>query len=212
MEKLIKFITFEEFKKLYSKTKDRHTKLAEILGFGSGLRLSEVVGFRKALSRCCKVEVIKKREGKKKHCFCSECNNQLKLSDIIRSKTEWDIPPLMPGNINLISHQIKILGKGNKERITVASPALKEEHLKLLPITIPRRTLQYRIQALSEKHLGKKISFHTLRHGFGNFMVNEKNLPLPMVQGMLGHSRLDTTGIYTKANPKQAIDKAWESF
>ena len=43
-------------------------------------------------------------------------------------------------------------------------------------------------------------------------MVNEKNLPLPMVQGMLGHSRLDTTGIYTKANPKQAIERAWDCF
>jgi len=28
----------------------------------------------------------------------------------------------------------------------------------------------------------------------------------------MGHSRIDTTGIYTKANPKQAIEKAWESF
>ena len=169
MQKLIKFITFEEFKILHSKAKDKYTKLAIILGFGSGLRISEVVGY--------------------KH-----------------------IPPLMPDNINLIAHQIKIFGKGSKERITVCSPALKEEHLKLLPIKIPRRTLQYRIQKLSEKHIGKKISFHTLRHGFGNYMVNEKNMPLPMVQGMMGHSRIDTTGIYTKANPKQAIAKAWESF
>jgi site-specific recombinase XerD len=33
-----------------------------------------------------------------------------------------------------------------------------------------------------------------------------------MVQQMLGHSRLDTTGIYTKANPINTIQKAWESF
>ena len=169
MQKLIKFITFEEFKILHSKAKDKYTKLAIILGFGSGLRISEVVGY--------------------KH-----------------------IPPLMPDNINLIAHQIKIFGKGSKERITVCSPALKEEHLKLLPIKIPRRTLQYRIQKLSEKHIGKKISFHTLRHGFGNYMVNEKRMSLPEVQGFMGHSRIDTTGIYTKANPKQAIEKAWESF
>jgi len=43
-------------------------------------------------------------------------------------------------------------------------------------------------------------------------MVNEKNVPLPMVQSMLGHSRLDTTGIYTKSNPVQAIERAWQSF
>ena len=56
------------------------------------------------------------------------------------------------------------------------------------------------------------LTGNTLRHGFANFMVNEKNIPLPMLQSMLGHSRLDTTGIYVKSNPIQAINTAWEVF
>jgi len=56
------------------------------------------------------------------------------------------------------------------------------------------------------------LTGNTLRHGFANFMVNEKNIPLPMLQSMLGHSRLDTTGIYVKSNPIQAINTAWEKF
>jgi len=79
-------------------------------------------------------------------------------------------------------------------------------------LNLKRRMLQYEIKKLGKKVLKKDISFHTLRHGFANFMVNEKNIPLPMLQSMLGHSRLDTTGIYTKSNPTQTIATAWEQF
>jgi len=89
---------------------------------------------------------------------------------------------------------------------------LNEKNIKLLPLKINRRKIQRRILKLGLIVLGKKVTFHTLRHGFANYMVNEKNVPLPMVQQMLGHSRLDTTGIYTKSNPIQAIQTAWEKF
>jgi len=175
-QKLIKYLTIEEFKKILSKAKDKETKLALSLGFGSGLRISEVVG-------------LKDKEG------------------------GWIVPPLQSDNIDLEKHQVRIVsGKGSKDRISVTSPWLNETNIKLLPLNIPRRTLQYRIEVLALKHLKKKISFHTLRHGFGNYMVNEKNVPLPMVQQLMGHSRIDTTGIYTKANPVQATNTAWEAF
>jgi len=175
MNKLIKFITIEEFKYILKKEGDKRFKLAMVLGFGSGLRISEILGG--------------KREG----------NTQ--------------IPPLNKANIDLEKHHIRIENaKGGKDRITVTSPWLTETNINLLPLNIPRRTLQHRIQQMGLKVLNKKISFHTLRHGFGNYMVNEKGVPLPMVQQMMGHSRIDTTGIYTKANPKQAIERAWEAF
>jgi len=79
-------------------------------------------------------------------------------------------------------------------------------------LKINRRTLQRRFTVLAKKVLGRDISMHTLRHGFGNYMTNIKEIPLPMVQQMLGHSRLDTTGIYTKSNPKNTTDTAWEAF
>jgi len=169
-QKLIRFITMEEGKKIISKEKDKRLKLAYALALGSGLRISEVVGY-----------VTK-------------------------------IKPLTQEQINLQDHTIKILGKGGKERITVTSPFLNETNIKMLPLKINRRKIQRRIQQIGKKTLGRDVTFHTLRHGFANFMVNEKNIPLPMVQSMLGHSRLDTTGIYTKSNPVQAIKTAWESF
>ena len=160
----------EEGKKLISKEKDKRFKLAYALALGSGLRLSEVLGYKDR------------------------------------------IKPLTQEQINLQEHTVRVLGKGNKERITVTSPMLNETNIKMLPLKINRRMIQRRILKLGESVLGRKITYHTLRHGFANFMVNEKNVPLPMVQSMLGHSRLDTTGIYTKSNPKQAIETAWEKF
>jgi len=170
--KLIKYIELEEFKKILKYEKDKRFKLAYVLAFGSGLRISEIIGYEKA-----------------------------------------EIKPLMPEQIDLKKHQIRILGgKGKKDRITVTSPWLNDTNIKLLPLELYRGTLQYRFKAASKRVLGKNLSFHTLRHGFANYLVNEKNVPLPMVQGMLGHSRLDTTGVYTKANPVKAIETAWESF
>jgi len=145
------------------------------LGFGSGLRISEIIG-------------LKNKDG------------------------TWKIKPLVEEQINLQEHQIKIFGKGGKERITCTSPGLNQTTIKLLPIKIPRRTVQHHITQISKRVLKKKISAHTFRHGFGNYMVNEKNLPMPLVQQMMGHSRIDTTGIYTKANPVQAINAGWGAW
>jgi len=170
MAKLIRFITMAEGKQLIAKEKSKFFKLAYALALGSGLRLSEVVGY----------------EDRIKH--------------------------LMPEQVDLKAHTIRLYGKGGKERITVTSPFLNETNIKFLPLRIERRALQRRIKRLGQRVLKRDITFHTLRHGFANFMANEKGVPLPMVQTMLGHSRLDTTGIYTKSNPVQAIATAWEKF
>lgn len=173
--KLIKYLTVEDFEKIFKAEKKKEFKLAYLLGFFSGLRISEIVG--------------------------------------LKIQGEWKIKPLESSQIDLKAHQIRIVGgKGLKDRITVTPKSLKEEHLKLLPLNIPRRTLQDRFSKMAFRTLGKKMSFHTLRHGFGNYQANEKNLPLPMLQSLMGHSRIDTTGIYTKANPVQAINRAWDNF
>ncbi len=175
-KKLIRFISTEEFRKVLKAETDKPRKLAYVLGFGSGLRISEIVG-------------------------PAPNSNQ-------------DIKPLEAHQVDLQTKQIKVLGKGGKERITVINPIfpIKENMLKLLPLKIERRTLQNRFTKLCEKVLGKPLNFHTLRHGFANHMLNERNLPMPMVQGFGGWARLDTVGIYAHANPVQAIERVWEGF
>ena len=174
--KLIKFISTDEFRKVLKAETDNSRKLAYVLAFGSGLRISEIVG-------------------------PAPNSNQ-------------NIKPIEAHQVDLNTRQIKVLGKGGKERITVINPLfpIKESMLKLLPLKMERRTLQNRFKNLCKKVLGKPLNFHTLRHGFANHMLNERGLPMPMVQGFGGWARLDTVGIYAKANPVQAVEKVWEGF
>lgn len=209
---------FEDFKKLVKAEKDIDFRTAMVLAYGSGLRISEVIGLHEAHSRCCDAAVEMRRievTGKKlKRHFCLKCQKQLADKEMVRKISYgWKIPPLTPDMVDLQKHQIKLdIAKGGKWRITCTSPALKPEMVKRLPLKIKRSTLQAHFKALSKKVLGKNYSFHILRHGFGNYQANIAKLSLPVVQQLMGHSRLDTTGIYTKANPEQAISEAWKGM
>lgn len=191
VQKRIVFISFEEFQKLYKAEKDKQMKLCILLGFGSGLRISEIVGYKRKFKR--------------------KKNKETGKIDYIKDITE--IPSLTKEMVKLSEHQIRLEdAKGSKWRTTIIAPALTENMLSVLPIKLPRRTIQDKFEKLSKKILGKRMSFHTLRHGFGNYQANVLKLPLPIVQQMMGHSRLDTTGIYTKANPEQAISQSWKAM
>jgi len=176
--KLIKYIEIEEFKKILKAEKSKDYKLSYVLGFGSGLRISEIVGAAK--------------------------------------NSNQDIKPLERHQVDLPKHQIRILGKGNKERITITSPWLNESNLKLLPLSINRRTLQARFKRLCVKTLDKQLNFHTLRHGWANHLANnpdpKKRVSLPVLQQLGGWARLDTVGIYTQANPVRAVEAGYEAF
>lgn len=216
-QKRIVFISFEDFKKVFAVEKNRKLKLAYLLAFGSGLRISEIIGLEKEISSCCKSDIIRERkelEGKTlKLMFCSKCEKQLEPKNIRRRKNDWKIPPLTKDMINLKEHKINlIIAKGEKWRTTITPPNLSESLINLLPLKINRRTLQRRFTNLCLKVLGKKMSIHTLRHGFGNYQANVLKVPLPIVQSLMGHSRLDTTGVYTKANPDYAIQESWKAL
>jgi integrase/recombinase XerD len=174
MVKLITFIKEEEFNLLLKAEKDRKYKLIYLLAFGSGLRISEIIGY-------------KRKDGK-------------------------EISPLTPEQIDLQAKTIKIIGgKGMKDRIVPLFPNFKEEYLKLLPLSIPRSTVQHHFKSLGKKVLGKDLHFHQLRHGFG-IMATKRGIPMPFLQQAMGHSRLDTTGIYTASSPDDMVkgfQKAW---
>lgn len=174
MTKLIKYIEIEEFKKVLQAEKDRRYKLAYALAFGSGLRISEILGPAK--------------------------------------NSNQEIKALTIEQVNLTAHTIRVLGKGGKERITITSPWLNETNLKLLPLKINRRTMQERFVKLTTKVIKRRLNFHTLRHGWANYQVNVKGLSLPYLQQLGGWSRLDTVGIYTRANPVKAVEAAYENF
>lgn len=132
----------------------------------------------------------------------------MRISEIVGYKDK--VPPLSRGQVEGNSIRV-ISGKGGKDRIVPKPKRINETAVKMLPLKIKRRTIQRRITALGKQVLNKHITFHTLRHGFCSHLAGSGR-PLHEVQMLAGHSRLDTTGIYLHANPKQAIEKAQEVF
>jgi len=172
--KIITYIKEDEFDLLIKNEKKKEFKLAYVLAFYSGLRISEIIGYKR--------------------------------------KDNKAIQPLESNQIDMKTKFIKVIGgKGMKDRMVRIPPGFKEEYLDLLPLNIKRSTLQAHFKTLCLKVLGRNCHFHELRHGFG-VLSTVKGVPMPFIQQAMGHSRLDTTGIYTKASPeemKKAYGEAW---
>jgi len=60
--------------------------------------------------------------------------------------------------------------------------------------------LQRAVNRISVKALGKRIKFHTLRHSCATWML-DRGKDSRFIQQFLGHSRIQTTQIYTHVNP-----------
>lgn len=109
-------------------------------------------------------------------------------------------------------NHIRILsGKGKKDRIVPRPKRVNNNAIKLLPLKINRRTFQKFMKKLGQDVLGKKVTPHTLRHGFATHYYNQTK-DLIGLQMLLGHARLDTTRVYTQVNPQETIEKALGVF
>ena len=213
-ERLIK-----EISKYLKKSRDiKSYRLALLLGFESGLRISEIIGLTKEYSRCCKVPIQKRKEQdtitlKKRFIyFCPTCQKELSIKDKYRpNNKDWEVPPLTKDKVE-DTHLNITQAKGNKDRVTSRPKRMNEIALNLLPLKIPRRSLQNFTEKLGLKVLNKKISFHTLRHSFATHFFNKTDGDMRTLQMLLGHSRMDTTSIYAHVNPEKAIQKARDIF
>ena len=129
------------------------------------------------------------------------------------------------GSIDYRKNCVKVVGKGNKERIVPFGIPFKsaiELYLKKrghswesnpeLPLfvsneekRISKRNVQYALKKYLKIVLGgvhSGASPHTLRHTFGTHLL-DNDADIRSIQELLGHSSISSTQIYTKVNPEK---------
>ncbi|MFC0859515.1 tyrosine recombinase XerC [Pasteurella multocida] len=129
-----------------------------------------------------------------------------------------ELQSLNLNSINTRVREVRVIGKGNKERIVpfgrYASHAI-QQWLKVRLLFNPKddalfvsqlgnrlthRAIQQRLEVWGIKQgLSSHLNPHKLRHSFATHML-EASSDLRAVQELLGHSNLSTTQIYTHLN------------
>ena len=125
-------------------------------------------------------------------------------------------------DIDFASHQLKVTGKRNKQRIIPFGEELEttlrtymqqrdDQPLKLEPALLindkGRRMTRHQVESIVKKGLAKvttlkKKSPHVLRHSFATAMLNN-GAGLESVRKLLGHESVATTEIYTHTTFEQ---------
>jgi len=215
-QKIPETITEDELLLIIKNCKRKHHKLAFALAFYECMRISEIVGLKKAISKCCEADIEKmKIKGQHQVLRCGSCRKELHIKkDLKRHKTEWQIPPLIKECIDMSRRLIYIKNaKGEKDRnIPIAPDIAKRLTLKIkgLPIKCGERALEMKIKAIAKEVLNKDIHFHCLRHSGTTHYLNEMGWDIRYLQQMLGHANLNTTQLYAQVEPRHLIDKMWE--
>jgi len=142
----------------------------------------------------------------------------LRISELVNLKIN---------DLNVNNATIRIMGKGNKERIVpLGDYALKalEEYISVYrkdilknkisdyiflnnrSTRLSRQTCFKLIKELAiQKNIFKNFSPHTLRHSFATHLL-ENGADLRSIQELLGHSDISTTQIYTHISNKELIE------
>ena len=118
--------------------------------------------------------------------------------------------------IDLDQGEVRVLGKGNRERIVpigrkarqaldawlsvrnqLAQPRERALFVNRRGNRLSNRGIQYRLERWARaRGLGRRLHPHMLRHSFASHML-ESSGELRVVQEMLGHADISTTQIYT---------------
>jgi len=136
-----------------------------------------------------------------------------------------ELVSLTLGQVSLDTNEIRVLGKGSKERLVLmgepAAEALRSYleqgrpkfvggkrndalFLNRYGQRLAKRQVQRMLQQYAKKGgIGKRVHPHLLRHTFATHLL-DGGADLRVVQELLGHARLSSTQIYTHVTKSQA--------
>ncbi|AEE14596.1 Tyrosine recombinase xerC [Thermodesulfobium narugense DSM 14796] len=147
-------------------------------------------------------------------------NTGIRISELKNIKLE---------DINLDRNEIRVIGKGNKERVVFFTNFTKNflkqyitERLKLktkcrylfisrLKSRISERMIRYIVSNTWKTQTGKSITPHQLRHSLATFLLNQ-GVELKYIQEILGHENINTTNIYAKLTEKTIKKEYYKSL
>ena len=132
---------------------------------------------------------------------------------------------LKDADVDLEARQLKVLGKGNKERVIPFGPELAgliEQYRDRRDAEVGTAVLTLftdidgkalspdKVAAIAHKYLANIPSLarrgaHVLRHSFATNMLAE-GADLMAVKELLGHASLDSTEVYTHLTPKDILE------
>ena len=125
--------------------------------------------------------------------------------------------------LSLDGDVLRIIGKGNKERIVPLLPIIKDEvaaYVKAVPFELAPRLPLFRGEkgaglvarvaqrdmeaARARLQLSHTATPHALRHSFATHLLSN-GVDLRTIQELLGHSSLSTTQLYTKVDMREIM-------
>jgi len=143
-----------------------------------------------------------------------------------------ELTGLSINDLNLDAMVVRVIGKGNKERLSPVNDAACRSVRKYLrearPVLakggrdkamfisrrgrgITRQAVWHRIKRYAlVSGLSKKVSPHTFRHSFATHLL-EGGADLRAVQAMLGHADISTTQIYTHVD-RRLLKKEYDRY
>lgn len=224
------------YKKNYNKNSISR-KLSAIRSFYNYLVRNEIISYnyfnnhRNPKKERILPKYLKNEDIKKMFDNCKNIRNKLILELLyVTGIRVSELVGIKLKDINTYNKEIKILGKGSKERIVMYSSdcsKLLEEYINGYRKELDKHNSEYLIlnkngssisttsvrEILNKIKLlsctNSKITPHMLRHTFATDMLNN-GADLVSVKELLGHESLDTTSIYTHVTNEQ-IKKVYEN-